>query len=137
MKKLTWLCVAVAIILAFALTAPTYVGAQAKAKDTVILKGSPLGGVKFEHKLHSESRDTKCDVCHHASKPEKAATAPQQACSACHTKPAQAPMKTNYQGAFHKPTGQTGLCLDCHKTENAKGKKSPTKCTECHQKANV
>jgi len=110
---------------------------QTQPKDTVILKGSPMGGVKFEHKLHSTGRGIKCETCHHASKPEKALTAAQQACFGCHTKPATAPMKTARQGAFHNPTATKGTCIDCHKTVNAQGKKAPTKCMECHKKENV
>lgn len=130
---------AAALLLACAalLALPRDIQGQAKPKDTSILKGSPLGGVKFEHKLHADTRDTKCEVCHHASKPEKPAKAPQQACTSCHTKTAAPPMKTNLQNAFHKPTGQSGLCIDCHKTANTKGKASPLKCMDCHKKGNV
>jgi hypothetical protein len=112
--------------------------AQAKQPPgTVILKGSPMGGVKFDHKAHEARADKKCETCHHASKPEKPASAPQQACFDCHTTPAKAPMKTNRQGAFHNPMAKAGTCIDCHLAENAKGKKAPTKCMECHKKANV
>ncbi|MGZ4816626.1 MAG: cytochrome c3 family protein [Terriglobales bacterium] len=105
------------------------------APGTVILKGAPMGGVKFDHKTHAAA--TKCDTCHHASKPEKALTSPHQKCQDCHTTTATAPMKTKAQAVFHNPTATAGICIDCHKAENAKGKKAPTKCTECHQKANV
>ncbi len=111
---------------------------QAKPKDTAILKGSPLGGVKFEHKLHQGRAANKCETCHHASKPEKPSKAPQQACMECHTKAAQAPMKTGLPAAFHNPAAQAGTCIDCHKAENAKGKKAPVgKCMDCHKKENV
>lgn len=105
-------------------------------KDVVILK-APNGGVKFMHTAHSKDRNIKCETCHHASKPEKPAKAAQEACSDCHTKTAAAPMKTKLQAAFHNPTATAGTCIDCHKAENAKGKKAPTKCTECHKKENV
>jgi nitrate/TMAO reductase-like tetraheme cytochrome c subunit len=122
--------------LMLSLSAPAY--GQAKAKDTIILKGAPMGGVKFEHKLHTERAENKCEVCHHASKPEKASTQPQEACTACHTKAATPPMKTNTVGAFHKTaTATAGTCIDCHKTENAKGKKAPVKCMDCHKKENT
>jgi nitrate/TMAO reductase-like tetraheme cytochrome c subunit len=105
-------------------------------KDVVVLTGSPMGGVRFEHKLHADRAGNTCVGCHHASKPEKPHTAPQQACSDCHTKVAAAPMKTRYQAAFHNPTAQAGTCIDCHKTENAKGTKAPLKCVDCHKKEN-
>ena len=109
---------------------------KAVARDVVVLTGSPMGGVRLEHKLHTQRAGNTCTTCHHASKAEKPATAPQQACSDCHTKVAAAPMKTKYQAAFHNPTAQSGACIDCHKTENAKGKKAPLKCVECHKKEN-
>jgi hypothetical protein len=104
------------------------------APGTVILKGAPMGGVKFDHKTHTVG--TKCETCHHASKPEKALASPHQKCQDCHTTTATAPMKTKAQAAFHNPAANAGVCIDCHKAETAKGKKAPTKCTECHQKAN-
>jgi hypothetical protein len=107
-----------------------------KAPDTVVLKGAPMGGVKFDHKAHVAT-GTKCIVCHHASKPEKPSKAAQENCMDCHTKTATPPMKTKTQAAFHNPTATAGLCIDCHKKEVAAGKKAPTKCAECHQKANV
>jgi hypothetical protein len=123
------------LILGEAFSAPLY--AQVQPKDTYILKGSPLGGVKFEHKLHQGRVGTKCDTCHHASKPEKPAKAAQESCLDCHTKPPQAGMKTGLQAAFHNPTAQAGTCIDCHKAENAKGKKAPVTCMNCHKKENV
>ena len=110
---------------------------KAQPKDVVILRGSPLGAVKFEHKLHSQARSIKCETCHHASKPEKPATALQQACSDCHTKVAISPMKTKLQAAFHNPPATAGTCIDCHKAETAKGKVSPIKCLGCHKKENI
>ena len=105
-------------------------------KDVIILRGSPLGAVKFEHKLHSQARSTTCEACHHLSRSEKPATALQQACSACHTKVAIPPMKTKLQAAFHNPTATAGTCIDCHKAETAKGKLTPVKCFGCHKKEN-
>jgi len=109
--------------------------AKAAPKDVVVLKAS-LGGVRFEHKLHSETRKITCETCHHASRPEKSATAAQQACGQCHTSVAAAPMKTKLQAAFHNPTATAGICIDCHKAGNAKGKAAPVKCLDCHKKEN-
>jgi hypothetical protein len=55
----------------------------------------------------------------------------------CHTKPPQEGMKTGLPGCFHNPTATAGTCIDCHKLQNAAGKKAPTKCMECHKKENV
>ncbi len=106
------------------------------APGTVILKGAPMGGVKFDHKAHVTAANNKCAVCHHASKTEKALKSEHENCQDCHTTPLPTGMKTKTQAAFHNPTATAGVCIDCHKAENAKGKKAPTKCTECHQKAN-
>ncbi len=119
------LCVILLGSLALAQKAPT---------APVILKGAPMGGVKFDHKMHAA---VKCETCHHAAKPEKAPKGPQEACTDCHTKVATAPMKTKLQAAFHNPTAKGGLCIDCHTMEAAKGKKAPTKCVDCHKKENA
>ena len=95
-----------------------------------------MGGVRLEHKAHVERAGRNCATCHHPSRPEKPATAPQQACSDCHTKVATPPMKTKYQAAFHNPMARAGTCIDCHQAENAAGKHAPLKCAECHKKEN-
>jgi class III cytochrome C family protein len=110
---------------------------QPKEPGTVVLKGSPLGGVKFEHKLHAQDRKLTCTTCHHASKAAKPMAAANQKCTDCHTKTPAAPMKTGTRDAFHDPMSKKGTCIDCHVAEVAKGKKAPTKCAECHKKANV
>jgi hypothetical protein len=111
--------------------------AQEKAPVTVVLKGSPMGGVKFDHAKHSKMEGVKCDTCHHASKTEHPGKSAHEACQGCHTKAATAPMKTGTQAAFHAPMAKGGTCVDCHVKQNAAGKKAPTKCPECHKKDNV
>ena len=134
MKKLIRiLAVLVGLILVVAVVAY----AAETAPGTVVLKGAPMGGVKFDHKAHVTRADSKCETCHHATKPEKALKSPHENCQDCHATMATAPMKTKAQAAFHNPTATAGVCIDCHKAEDAKGKKAPTKCTECHQKANT
>lgn len=130
---------AIAIALLFSLGAVTFTlnAAEKKPPETVILKGAPMGGVKFDHKAHIERAEKKCKVCHHPSKPEKAMSSPQESCFECHTKPPAAGLKTNRQGAFHNPTAAAGTCIDCHKAQNAKGMKAPAKCMDCHKKSNV
>lgn len=109
----------------------------ADAPNTVTLKGNPMGGVKFMHSMHSKDRAIKCDTCHHAAKPGKTAKSATESCADCHTKTATAPMKTTYKLAFHDAMAKKGVCIDCHVAQNAKGKKAPTKCTDCHKKENV
>ena len=111
--------------------------AQGKAPGVVILKGNPLGGVKFDHPAHQKLAADKCVVCHHASKPEKALKGPQENCQDCHTKTVAAPMKTPVKLTFHDGLAKKGVCIDCHIKEVAAGKKVPVKCVECHKKTNV
>ena len=108
-----------------------------KPPETIILKGSPLGPIKFEHKGHIGRVAGKCDACHHASRPEMPAKAAQQACRDCHTKPLQPGMKTGTQAAFHNPMAKSGTCIDCHVKSNAAGKAAPVACIKCHNKANA
>lgn len=118
--------------------AGTIVHAQAKPPDTVVLTGSPMGGVKFNHTLHAKDQAIPCETCHHASKPEKPMTAKQQKCTDCHTKVATPPMKTKTQAAFHDPMAKKGLCVDCHQTTGKAKAKGPVpaKCGDCHKKEN-
>lgn len=106
-----------------------------KQPGTVVLKGAPMGGVKFDHAAHVKLTKDKCETCHHPSKPEKALKTPHENCSDCHTKTAIAPMKTKIQAAFHDPTAKKGTCIDCH--QKAAGGKAPLKCNQCHKKENV
>ncbi len=131
--------IALSAALAVAIGAPRVAGQAPKEPGTVILKGAPLGGVKFDHKTHSERANKKCETCHHASKPEKPSKAAQEKCTNCHTKAVAAPMKTTTRGAFHDPLAKSGTCIDCHAKSVAAGKKVPTpgKCPECHKKENV
>lgn len=130
MKKI----IAVSVCLFVVLMCCSMLFAQKAPAGPIVLKGAPMGGVKFEHSKHPT---VKCDVCHHASKAEKPAKTKEQACTDCHTKIAAAPMKTKLQAAFHNPTAKAGLCVDCHVKEAAAGKKAPTKCADCHKKENV
>lgn len=96
----------------------------------IVLTGSPMGGVKYDHSTHK----FECSTCHHAPRQPKPGTAAQEACTSCHTKPAQAGMKTAKQAAFHNPTATAGTCIDCHKKSSGN---APTKCAQCHKKENA
>ena len=125
-----------AVLMGLMLIVAVVAYAAETAPGTVVLKGAPMGGVKFDHKAHETRAAGKCDTCHHASKPAKALKSPHENCQDCHTTPPTPPVTTKTQAAFHNPAATAGTCIDCHKAEDAKGKKAPTKCTECHQKAN-
>ena len=135
MKRLL-VIVVLAIAVAFG-TAVAVQGQAEKAPGTVILKGAPMGGVKFDHAKHVKLAENKCETCHHPSKPEKAAKTAHQKCDDCHTKTAVAPMKTKLQAAFHDPMAKSGTCIGCHQKGVAAGKAAPAKCNDCHKKGNV
>ena len=112
---------------------PSQGSSKAKAKPPsgpILLKGAPMGGVKFEHAKHQVA----CENCHHAPREPKPGTAPQAGCRSCHTTPPQPGMKTGKQAAFHNPTAIAGTCIDCHKKS---GGNAPTKCMQCHKKENA
>lgn len=123
--------------LAVAMVAPDVTAQAPKVPDSVILKGAPIGGVKFDHAAHVKTNKVACTTCHHPTMKEKPSKTANQKCNDCHTKVAAAPMKTNYRDAFHNATAKTGLCVGCHGEQNAKGKKAPIKCNECHKKEHV
>ena len=110
--------------------------AQTAPTTPITLQGAPMGAVKFDHTAHLKVAG-KCEVCHHASKPQKPLKAPQEACTDCHTNPATPPVTTKLQAAFHNPTATAGLCIDCHKTQNSQGKAAPVKCADCHKKTDT
>jgi hypothetical protein len=135
MRKIWVLVPAIVFSLMLGVTAalPT----QEKAPDVVILKGNPMGGVKFNHTAHAKKAGDKCEICHHASKAEKPLKTPHENCQNCHTRTVAAPMKTMARSAFHDGPGKKGICIDCHVKEAAAKKQAPLKCAECHKKENV
>ena len=134
MKKTYSYLFALLLVCTVAFNAMAQKAATPKAPDKpIILKGAPMGGVKFEHSKHAVD----CATCHHAPKEPVKGKEQFAACTTCHTKPAQAGMKTTKQTAFHNATGQAGLCIDCHKKEAAAKPAAPVKCAQCHKKDNV
>jgi len=118
----------------FAVVAAAAWAQDPQAPAVIVLNDAALGAVAFQHKMHEERAEGKCETCHHASRPEKPQTRPFQACRECHTRPVQEGMKTIRQAAFHNPPAQSGTCVDCHKRHLAAGKKPPQKCFDCHKK---
>lgn len=93
-------------------------------RNVVVLPGpekaAGFGSVKFMHKTHVGDRNAKCEACHHPSKPQKPRTEAEQGCSNCHTRNPMSPMKTPLRAAFHNSGATAGICIGCHKDENAK-----------------
>ncbi len=122
-----------ACVLALAL----FARAQQTPPPVIVLPDGAMGPVTFQHSLHVERAGNRCATCHHPSKRAKPLRAPQQACEDCHTRRPAPPMKTSLQGAFHNPTATAGLCIDCHKLSNARGKRAPLRCMECHKRSSA
>jgi hypothetical protein len=87
-------------------------GALAQTAPTapIVLKGAPMGAVTFDHTAHLKVAG-KCEVCHHASKPQKPLKAPQEACTDCHTNPATPPVTVKLQAAFHDSSATADCVL--------------------------
>lgn len=124
-----------ALVLQFELLllASVVLWSQQVPSTPVILKGPSTAAVNFPHAAHLRVAG-KCEVCHHASKPEKPLKSPQEACTDCHTKPLTPPVTVGLPAAFHNSTATAGLCITCHKTENLEGRAAPVKCAGCHKK---
>lgn len=115
--------------LSFALVA----AAQEAPSVPITMPGHTMPAVSFSHSAHTHVAG-KCEVCHHASKPEKPLKSAQEACTDCHTKPPTPPVRVGLPAAFHNSGATSGLCITCHKTENSEGKAAPVKCGDCHKK---
>lgn len=108
---------------------------QQTPQAPITMEGPTMGAVRFSHWTHTHIAG-KCGLCHHASKPEKPMKGSQQACLDCHTKPPTPPVRVGLPNAFHNAGATSGLCITCHKTENAEGRAAPVKCADCHKKEN-
>jgi hypothetical protein len=127
-QKLTVLLLGVFVLMVASLAL-----AQAPKPPTSVVLPAPNGAVTFDHAAHVKVG--KCAECHHASKAQKPSKSGFEKCGDCHTKTATPPVTTKLQAAFHNPTATAGTCINCHKTQNAAGKKAPAKCADCHKKA--
>lgn len=134
MKRLTSV-LPIAILSTFGLVVMVVL-AQEKALGVMIIKGNPMGAVKFDHDAHVKAAGDKCDICHHPSRPEMPLKRENQKCLECHTRTVKLPMKTTSKLAFHNATAKVGTCIDCHVKVQGSGKKPPLKCAECHKKEN-
>jgi len=93
--------------------------------------------VEFPHKVHVEL--AACTDCHHTSEGLTAETAADMevaTCASCHAEPADENVPDCAQMSLKKNPFHI-TCVGCHK-EHAKENadtKAPTKCNECHVKA--
>jgi hypothetical protein len=121
------------LTLTFVLAVSLFGVSQQAPSAPITMKGTTVGAVRFPHSAHTHVAG-KCEVCHHLSNPEKPLKSPQEACTDCHTKPPTSAVKIGLPAAFHNPGATAGLCITCHKTQNAEGKAAPVKCADCHKK---
>lgn len=86
--------------------------------------------VEFPHAAHVEA-GVSCDTCHHTQEGLTADGAAEvQKCSGCHLDPTEEGVPSMREMSPSKNPLHKG-CISCHKTEG----KGPTKCNECHPKA--
>lgn len=113
----------------------TAVFAAAPEKITIDHWQKNKSPVVMNHKKHGEIKDVKCEGCHH--KKAEGEKAEQSKCSneACHAKVQEkdgtkidAASSKNKENPFH-----IQCLVGCHKKD--KEKKAPTKCVDCHPKA--
>src|SRR3974377_2261150 len=83
---------------------------QQAPSEPIRLKAPTMGAVTFPHSAHTRVAG-KCELCHHASKPEKPLKSPRQVCTDCTTKPPTPPVKVGIPGAFPNLTATAGLCI--------------------------
>jgi len=87
--------------------------------------------VEFPHAAHVEAAE--CTACHHTDEgltADSAGGMEVQACGACHTTPEEATTPECSQMSMKKNPFHIN-CVGCHK-ESSSG---PTKCDDCHPKA--
>jgi len=98
-------------------------------------KADKKGGVKLNHKKHTDEYKVGCDDCHHEYEGDKNVWKegdPVKKCSECHDPLKKEGEVKKLQNAFHKN------CKTCHKTLVSEGKSESApfkKCTKCHEKA--
>lgn len=86
--------------------------------------------VEFPHTAHVDA-GVSCDTCHHTLEGLTADRAAEvKKCSGCHLDPTEEGVPSMRQMSSSKNPLHKG-CISCHKTES----KGPTKCNECHPKA--
>ena len=124
-----------ALALVFAVVA---VGATAgEAPETTMIDDCVIkkGPVAFNHKAHVDRAE--CVTCHHTQEGLTAdSTEEVESCGACHNEPEdEATPVCSQMSKSKNPFHIT--CIGCHKemVDAGESETAPTKCTECHPKA--
>jgi uncharacterized alpha/beta hydrolase family protein len=122
-KKNASIVIAILFISAFILVINS-ASAQKMPGNTMTLRleKAKMAPVTFSHGAHGKT--ISCSICHHKdndpTKPEK--------CGTCHLVKDVKEKAPPAQDAFH------GKCQACHKENDAKGVRAPTRCNDCHKK---
>jgi len=99
---------------------------ESKSKPIRVSFDTKGGGVIFNHQLHVELKDSKCQECHHNTKPDQDEPA-EMNCRNCHY--SRDLLKTCETESIHKRCiGKN--CTDCH-TEGS------VNCEFCHNAENI
>jgi hypothetical protein len=137
-KLLTFFVVALAALAFVWVSSSTW----ADAPDEIVIENEGYakdikGGVKFNHKAHSENPEIQCTACHHVYDKDKKNTwkqgDPVQKCSECHKAVKEEGQKDlDLKRAYH------ANCQSCHKRTEEQSTGSPyggyLKCNDCHMK---
>ncbi len=125
-KKATIIALAIGFVFAGVMAIAS--GPQVPEKVDLGKYAAKRPKVNFDHNNHVEVIKVECKVCHHTMKEgEEIKSCNAQGCHVAKTEGKKLGL-TGMKNAFH------GKCLTCHKKEKKAGKKSPTKCSECHVK---
>jgi len=97
----------------------------AKGPEIVVFPAN-LGSVSFDHRMHQDQLEGKCDHCHHPL----AANSLRQRCRDCHKRKAET--TDNDPASFYDI--KMSLCRGCHREKLNVDKTSiaPVNCKGCH-----
>lgn len=121
----------IAFGIAVMLVAGIAIAAEPPESTTIDDCVAKKAAVEFPHAAHFEV--TECSTCHHTNEgltAESVGDTEVQSCGACHTTPEEATTPECSQMSLKKNPFHI-KCVSCHKEQSA----GPTKCDECHPKA--
>jgi predicted CXXCH cytochrome family protein len=133
-KKSLVLLVVAALTMSLALVVSMSFAADDKGPAEIILGADGKKPATFPHAAHQAKEGVTCGTCHHYLKDEVRTPCddgtPQEEfkkCTECHNE-----SMANEKLRTWKDIGH-GLCKDCHTKMKDQG--APTKCNDCHKKA--
>jgi hypothetical protein len=126
-----------AVVLTLALAPAVIAATASEAPETTTIDDCVIkkAAVEFPHKTHADQIE--CATCHHTQEGLTAdSTEEVPACGSCHNEPEAADTPICSQMSKSKNPFHIS-CVGCHKEKLAADEAfaGPTKCTECHPKA--